>query len=142
MRIILALILLVIVASVVNNQRITTPYPINAQPKIAESVAYPGCFAVEKFKAGVVNECSQSPCYTLNLTGKLRNNCSIPAGALIKITAEDSHGAVVDTFEGWPASIRNIEPSDGYSFNFGPGMIYQKNMAKFSVEVIDARTWR
>ena len=147
MRITLALILLVIVISAASNQRSINPQPAapqaaRAQPAQVDNVPSPGCFVVEKFKAVVVNTCTVSPCHTLNLTGKLRNNCAMAAGAMVKITAEDSSGAVVDTFEGWPASTRNIAPKSAYSFNIGAVMPYQKSMKKFYVEVVDARTWR
>jgi hypothetical protein len=99
-------------------------------------------FAVEGFKARVFDDCKVTPCPALKLTGKLKNNCTIPAGAHLKITAEDKTGQVVDTVEGWPASIRNIAPGDAYAFDLGPLMRYRKNMSNFKVQVIDVRTWR
>jgi hypothetical protein len=119
-----------------------TPQKVVAQP--TPSVARKcqvSDFAVEGFASKVFDECRQTSCPALKLTGKLKNNCPIAAGAHIKITAEDGKGNVVDTTEGWPASTRNISPSATYSFDMGPLMTYRKGMKKFNVEIIDVRTW-
>lgn len=99
-------------------------------------------FEVEGFSAKVFDDCRASSCPALKLTGRLRNKCDRPAGAQIKITATDKAGNVVDTIDGWPASVRNIQPGGTLAFDFGPLMTYRKGMANFAVEVIDARTWR
>lgn len=98
-------------------------------------------FAVEGFTPKVFDDCKQSSCPALKLTGKLKNNCVLAAGAQIKITAVDGKGNVVDTTDGWPASTRNIGSGATYAFDLGPLMTYRKVMKKFSVEVIDVRTW-
>jgi hypothetical protein len=99
-------------------------------------------FEIIGFKSKLVDDCRVTPCPVLKLTGKLKNNCASPAGAQIKITAEDGKGNVVDTIEGWPASIKNIEPSQSYSFDLGPMMTYRPGMKSFHVDVIDTRSWR
>ena len=99
-------------------------------------------FAVEGFSSRVFDDCRVTPCPALKLTGKLKNKCTIPAGAQIKITAYDGKGSVVDTVDGWPASMRNIAPGADYAFDLGPLMKYRSTMKKFEVSVIDARSWR
>jgi hypothetical protein len=99
-------------------------------------------FEIIGFTPRVVDDCTTRSCPVLKLTGKLKNNCSIASGAQIKITALDAKGNVVDTYEGWPASIRNIQPGEAYAFNSGPGMDYRHTMKSFRAEVIEARTWR
>jgi hypothetical protein len=98
-------------------------------------------FAVEGFAPKIFDDCKQTSCPALKLIGKLKNNCSLAAGAQIKVIAEDGKGNVVDTTDGWPASTRNIGPGATYAFDMGPLMTYRKGMKKFSVEVIDVRTW-
>lgn len=98
-------------------------------------------FKVEKFNVRIVDECRSISCPSLKLTGYLRNNCALPAGAQVKIIALDNAGNLVSTEEGWPASVRNIAPGDAYAFDLGPLIRYQRTMDKFSIQVIDARTW-
>jgi hypothetical protein len=99
-------------------------------------------FEIEGFKPTIYDDCRATPCPALSLTGKLKNKCLNPAGAQVKITAEDAEGNVIDTIEGWPASIRNIRPGDTYSFNLGPLMRYRPEMKTFHIEIIDVKTWR
>ena len=115
--------------------------PTNSQ-KAEPARCRPSDFQVEGFKATVYDDCRRTPCPALKLTGRLKNNCNLPAGAQLKITATPKSGDLVDTVEGWPASIRNISPSDSYAFDLGPLMTHRSNMSSFSVQVIDARTWR
>lgn len=98
-------------------------------------------FTVEGFSPKIFDDCKQSSCPALKLTGKLKNNCALAAGAQIKITAEDAKGGVVDTVDGWPASTRNIAAGSTYAFDMGPLMVYRKGMKTFKIDVIDARTW-
>ncbi|AMA60041.1 hypothetical protein BCCGELA001_29925 [Bradyrhizobium sp. CCGE-LA001] len=98
-------------------------------------------FTVEGFSPRVFDDCRQSSCPALKLTGKLKNNCALSAGAQIKITAEDGKGGVIDTIDGWPASTRNIAPGSTYAFDMGPLMVYRKGMKTFNIAIIDARTW-
>lgn len=114
--------------------------PVQAPPTTLACSA--SDFRVENFRATVYDDCRRTPCPALKLTGKLKNNCKIAAGAQIKITAEDARGIVIDTTEGWPASIRNIAPGESYAFDLGPLMTYRPNMKNFQVQVISARTWR
>src|ERR1043166_2170919 len=79
-------------------------------------------FAVEGFAPKIFDDCKKSSCPALKLTGNLKNNCALAAGAQIKITAEDGKGNVVDTTDGWPASTRNIGSGATYAFDLGPLM--------------------
>jgi hypothetical protein len=117
------------------------PQKADAQPPAVARKCQVSDFAIEGFAPKIVDDCKQSSCAVLNLTGKLKNNCAAAAGAQIKITAEDGKGSVVDTTDGWPASIRNIGPGTTYAFDMGSLMTYRKGMKKFSIEVIDVRTW-
>ncbi|GMP00810.1 hypothetical protein TM239_26430 [Bradyrhizobium sp. TM239] len=114
-------------------------------PSKVESVTSKTCrasdFVVEGFSSKVFDDCKQSSCPTLKLTGKLRNNCALSAGAQIKITAEDGKGSVIDTIDGWPASTRNVAPGATYAFDMGPLMVYRKGMKNFKIDIIDARIW-
>ncbi len=83
-------------------------------------------FAVEGFAPKVFDDCKQTSCPALKLTGKLKNNCALAAGAQIKITAEDGKGKVVDTTDGWPASTRNIDP--GATYSWGPSSVVQRGL--------------
>lgn len=118
--------------------------PSNAEP-VVQSPRTKKCrvadFVVEGFSSKVFDDCRQSSCPTLKLTGKLKNNCAFSAGAQLKITAEDGKGGVVDTIDGWPASTRNVAPGSTYAFDMGPLMVYRKSMKKFNIEIIDVRTW-
>jgi len=111
-----------------------------ASPALAE--CGPSDFTVEGFKATVYDDCRRTPCPALKLTGEVRNNCAVPAGVMIKITARDKDGQVVDTAEGWPASTRSIAPNDTYAFDFGPLMRYNPKMKDFRVQIIDVSVKR
>ena len=117
------------------------PKKVEAQPPSSARKCQVSDFAIEGFSSKVFDDCKQSSCPALKLTGRLKNNCATSAGAQIKITAEDGKGSVVDTTDGWPASTRNIGPGSTYAFDMGPLMRYRSSMKKFSVEVIDVRTW-
>ena len=101
----------------------------------------PWDFSIEGFKPALYDDCRQSSCPIIKLPARLVNNCAFAAGALVKITATDRDGNVVDTREGWPASIRNIGPGEKYAFDLGPLMTYRKSMKDFTIQVIDAKQW-
>lgn len=98
-------------------------------------------FQVEDFTPRVVDDCRLRSCPVLKLLAHLKNNCAVAAGAQVKVVATDQAGNLVDTFEGWPASTRNIAPGEAYAFDFGPVLTYRKSMKNFSLQVIDAKVW-
>lgn len=109
-----------------------------ATPSVACS---PSDFEVVGFNASIRDDCRVTPCPVYVLTGQIKNNCAEAAGAQLKITTFDKNDAVVTTYEGWPASIRNIAPGGLYAFDVGPGVRYDVRATKITYEIIDARTW-
>lgn len=89
---------------------------------------------------GFVDECRTRSCATFKGVGVLRNNCPIPVGVQIKITATDASGRPVSSRDLWPASVRNIPPGD-YTFSMDGYIDHDPQIESFRVQVIDIREW-
>lgn len=73
--------------------------------------------------------------------GELVNRCHEPLGIHVRIVGYDKGGKMLDMWEGWPASIRNIAPQGREPFKM---TIFQFDPAikKIDAEVIEVRRWR
>lgn len=75
----------------------------------------------------------------MTITGTVTNTNSVDCGVQLKATAYDGQGAVVDTGNFWPASVRNIGAGAKEPFQW---MLRFDPAAKsFEVVVIDAKQW-
>jgi hypothetical protein len=90
---------------------------------------------------GFVDECTRTPCPSFKGVGVLRNNCPIPVGVQLKITALDAAGKPLATREMWPASVRNISPGE-YTFSMDTWLDPDPKAESFRVEVVDTKEWR
>lgn len=73
------------------------------------------------------------------LTATITNNGSTACGIEVKASTYDKSGAVVETKDFWPASIRNIEPGAGENFQV---YIRADSIAKnFDLVPIRAKVW-
>jgi len=52
----------------------------------------------------------------LNFTGTVSNNAATGCGVQLKVSAYDAQGAVIETQDFWPASVRNIDPGAKENF--------------------------
>lgn len=75
------------------------------------------------------------------LTATVINNSATSAcGVQLKASTYDKSGAVLDTSDFWPASIRNISP--GASENFSTRLLRHSGREKtFDVVPISSKTW-
>ena len=76
----------------------------------------------------------------LSFTGTVTSRSSNACGVQLKVSTYDAQGAVVDTSNFWPASIRNIAP--GAKENFSYFVRYDKTAKTYDVLPIDAREWK
>jgi hypothetical protein len=73
-------------------------------------------------------------------TATVANNGNTACGVQLKVSTYDGQGAVVDTSDFWPASIRNIAP--GGKENFKSYLRYDKSVKKYDMVVISAKEWK
>ena len=71
------------------------------------------------------------------ITGRLVNNCSLPTGAQIKITAYDGAGEILSVDDIWPASVSNIPARSAFPFEW----IADPGLKTVTGEVIKVKTW-
>jgi hypothetical protein len=76
----------------------------------------------------------------LTFTGTVTNSGAYACGVQLKVSTYDGQGAVVDTSDFWPASIRNISP--GAKENFSYFVRYDKAVKTYDVSTIDAKEWK
>lgn len=76
---------------------------------------------------------------SLRFTGTVTNNGALPCGVQLKVSTYDASGAVVETTDFWPASIRNISP--GAAENFSYFVRFDSNAKRYDVAPIDAKAW-
>ncbi len=77
----------------------------------------------------------------ISLSGDLVNQCSVPAGAQVRIIAKDAQGNVIESEQAWPAGSSNVQPGKAKQFNFGPLFEFSPNMSSFEVEIVKVREW-
>jgi hypothetical protein len=76
----------------------------------------------------------------VDVVGELINKCAEPTGVRLQLTFRDADGKVVDVFEGWPASTRNIEAGASYAFKISfKADVRTKSM---DTKVLEVRRWR
>jgi len=93
------------------------------------------------FSPRVEDRCKRSPCPELKLVGELQNNCASAIGVKLKVTGRDKNGIVVDTVEGWPASISNIPAQSKYAYDLSI-MRYRPELDTFEVSVLEVKRWK
>jgi hypothetical protein len=111
---------------------------------LASVVARPcslGDITVTSVKAGFVDACSNTPCYSLKGVATLTNRCKDAIGVQLQITALDKKGAPVATSEFWPASTRNIAPGS-FTFSLDHALDYSPGVASFRLTPVAIERWR
>lgn len=98
-------------------------------------------FEVKDFYVGTVDICRGTPCPEFKIVGELVNHCDVPAGAQVKIVARTNKGAILNSEEAWPASVKNIPAGGNYPFNLSGMLMYDERAMRFSASVIDVRQW-
>lgn len=101
--------------------------------------------------APVIAKCSASDFAVSDLSGrhkydrlvivaKVTNTGTRACGVQVKASSFDKGDSLLDTNDGWPASVRNIAP--GASENFTMHLRGDRPASRFTVVPIDAREWR
>ncbi|MBG6243475.1 MAG: hypothetical protein EKE20_17505 [Candidatus Symbiopectobacterium sp. Dall1.0] len=68
------------------------------------------------------------------------NNCNIPVGIEMKLSAVDKNGVVVDVYDFWPASVNNI-PIGEYDFSLNGRIKYNEEIKSFKLIPMSVNTW-
>lgn len=110
-------------------------------PASGAAACAPADFEIVGLNFTARDDCRLTPCPVYVVTGELVNNCATEAGAQLKATTWNAAGQVVETYEGWPASTRNLAPGARYPFDIGPGLRWNESASRITVDIIDARTW-
>ena len=72
----------------------------------------------------------------------LVNNCDQAAAAEVQVVAFDADGSPIAEAQGWPKSISNLAPGEGFVTSaFGDLLDWRPGVEKIAVNVIRARTW-
>lgn len=95
---------------------------------------------VKTVKAGFVNKCRVSPCMMFRGIAVITNNCKMPVGVEVKLTAYSKDNQPVATFSGWPASTRNI-PIGDYEFSLDTWLEYNPAISQYKLSIVDVRQW-
>lgn len=117
---------------------ISVPAIESPAPKFAGCVIED--FQILNWNAEAKNPCKRVDCTSVIVTGELMNNCKMPAGAELKITARSKSNAVLGSDEIWPASTRNIGAGQTYAFQVP--LDPHTGTKSYEIQVIDVRTWR
>ena len=72
-------------------------------------------------------------------TATVSNNSAAPCGIELKASTYDKSGAVLDTANFWPASVRNIAP--GASENFKTALRYDREASDYDIVPINSKAW-
>ncbi|MEI7261339.1 hypothetical protein [Pectobacterium carotovorum] len=68
------------------------------------------------------------------------NNCNVPVGIEMKLSAVDESGNVIDVYDFWPASINNI-PNGEYDFSLNGHIKYSEEIKSFKLTPIRVNAW-
>lgn len=96
---------------------------------------------IKTFRAGFVNNCTRTPCYSLKGVAVITNKCDKPTGVQLQMTGYDKDNVPVTTRSSWPASIRNIEPGE-YTFSLDTWLDYDASIVSFTLVPVRVRQWR
>jgi hypothetical protein len=77
---------------------------------------------------------------SIRIVGDIINHCTVALGVQLKATVRDEKGLVVDSFDFWPASVRNVEPEVPYAFAM-PWRV-ETSWVSFELTVIDRKRWQ
>ncbi|AYH27174.1 hypothetical protein C5E20_08525 [Pectobacterium parmentieri] len=68
------------------------------------------------------------------------NNCNVPIGIEMKLSAIDKRGNVVDVYDFWPASVNNISTGE-YDFSLNGRIKYSEEIKSFKLIPISVNSW-
>ena len=122
--------------SVVNQISESTPTPLSSTSTATKIPSTQKCASGDFTVTGLKFRREYD---SLAFTGTVTNSGNLHCGVQLKVSTYDSKGAVVDTSDFWPASIRNIAP--GAKENFSYFIRYDKSSKTYDVVPIDARQW-